>query len=182
MMMMTLNQKKRLSKINMNKEINLPLAEEHIERFYGKIKINKLTGCYIYLGCKDKDGYGIFRLYGKNIKAHRLAWVLENNQEIPKGLCVCHECDNPICCNPDHLFLATTQDNTKDRDNKGRNAYGERNSGAKLTEQQVLEILGVVKKNGNYRGLAVELAKIYKIHRSQMWTIINRHKWKHLVV
>ena len=177
---MMIKKRKKLLRINMNKEINLPLEVEHINRFYSKIKINELTGCYIYLGCKDKDGNGFFRLYRRNIRAHRLAWILENNQEIPEGLCVCHKCDNPICCNPEHLFLATNQDNTKDRDNKGRNAYGERNSGAKLNEKQILEILNIVKTNGNYRGLAVDLAKIYKIHRSQMWTIINRRTWKYL--
>jgi len=163
-------------------KINMNITDEHVNRFYSKLKIDELNGCHVFLGCKDKDGYGLFRLYGKNIRAHRLAWIIANNMEIPYGLCVCHKCDNPSCCNPEHLFLATNQENTKDRYNKGRSACGEKNGGSKLTDKQILEILDIVKQQGKYDGLPVELSKIYKIHRSQMWAIINRRKWKHLII
>jgi hypothetical protein len=109
-------------------------------------------------------------------------WKILHSKNIPKGLCVCHYCDNPSCVNPKHLFLGTTQDNTRDMVIKGRNAMGDRNSGAKLTEQQIFEILNIAKNEGLYRGLAPKLAKLYNIHRSQMWAIITRNKWKHLEI
>ena len=78
------------------------------------------TKCVEFTGTKDKDGYGQLSTTKLGTrKAHRWAWM-EVNGPIPKGLCVCHKCDNPSCINPDHLFLGTVKDNAKDRDKKGR--------------------------------------------------------------
>ncbi|MGH7024521.1 MAG: HNH endonuclease signature motif containing protein [Caulobacteraceae bacterium] len=54
--------------------------------------------------------------------AHRLAWELANGP-IPDGLLILHKCDNPVCCNPDHLFLGTAADNHADCAAKGRAAF-----------------------------------------------------------
>src|SRR5678815_5427950 len=80
------------------------------------------TGCIIYLGALDKDGYGRFSFASsKSMRAHR--WAYEHFiKPIPKGMCVCHHCDNPSCVNPKHLWLGTNGDNTKDRSIKGRSA------------------------------------------------------------
>lgn len=61
------------------------------------------------------------RVNGKKvwIPAHRAAYYLYN-WVLPEGLFVCHKCDNPPCCNPDHLFLGTPMDNTRDMISKGR--------------------------------------------------------------
>lgn len=84
-----------------------------------RYKIEQGTGCWIWIGGKDKDGYGKIKRYGKNIRAHRLFYE-HHVGSIPEGLFVIHSCDNPSCVNPKHLRPATQLENEQDKDNKGR--------------------------------------------------------------
>ena len=89
------------------------------ERILIDIKIDNDTGCWEWQrGTLKCGGYGQFRWEGKMRRAH-----VESYKEFkgPVGdLCVLHKCDNPLCCNPDHLFLGTRIDNARDRDKKRR--------------------------------------------------------------
>lgn len=79
------------------------------------------NGCWVWIGGKNKNGYGRWFLNGKYILAHRLSYQLKRG-EIPNGLFVCHDCpgkDNPLCINPDHLWLGTAKDNSLDASRKG---------------------------------------------------------------
>ena len=80
--------------------------------------VKKDSGCWEW-SKSTRSGYGQVRWNGKLIFAHRLSYFIVNG-EIPKGLFVCHKCDNPSCCNPDHLFLGTHIDNMMDMRTKGR--------------------------------------------------------------
>src|SRR5213595_2463827 len=68
--------------------------------------------CWEWPGSRNKRGYGLTKLRGENY-AHRAAWV-ETFGVIPKGLNLCHHCDNPPCIRPAHLFLGTHRDNMQD--------------------------------------------------------------------
>lgn len=127
------------------------------------------SGCWIWMSAKTGNGYGSFRLNGKNEGAHRASYIIFNG-DIPAGLCVMHSCDNPLCVNPGHLSLGTVKDNAIDRNKKLRQAYGERNSGAKLTESQASEII-------SSRSGACALAKEYGVHRSTIHRIRTKRTW-----
>src|SRR6266566_4592797 len=90
------------------------LTEEHFWQ-----QVEKTNYCWNWKGSKDVSGYGEF---GSRM-AHRYSWTLHFG-EIPRGMCICHACDNPACVNPNHLWLGTPQANTKDRDVKGHGLKG----------------------------------------------------------
>lgn len=92
------------------------LSMESILNKYIKIENN---GCWNWIGWKDRKGYGQAHFQSKRFFSHRLSWIFYKG-EIPIGLYVCHKCDNPSCCNPDHLFLGTQKDNIQDMMKKGR--------------------------------------------------------------
>lgn len=79
--------------------------------------------CLLFPGGINTDGYARICVQGVLIYAHRLAWSLHNNQEIPAGLMVLHgkdrACVSRACCNPRHLRLGTAQDNMDDRERDG---------------------------------------------------------------
>ncbi len=90
--------------------------------------------------------------------------------KIPNGLWVLHKCDNRKCINPEHLFLGTMQDNTKDMTQKGRAAKGEKNGSAKLTIEDIDEIRCSGSSNrmlGKSYGIAHIV--ISKIRRYMLW-------------
>jgi len=90
----------------------------NIEKFESKIYY-AIDGCWYWIGNTMKDGYGAFYTpENPMMKAHRFSYQLYKGSA--DGLFVCHSCDNPLCVNPDHLFLGTLQDNLLDMRKKGR--------------------------------------------------------------
>lgn len=96
-----------------------------LERFWTLVR--KTRGCWYWIGYTLPKGYGLFRVNSprRKVLAHRYSYTV-NNGPIPRGKLVLHECDNPTCIRPDHLFTGTHQDNVDDMIKKGRHQHGDR--------------------------------------------------------
>ena len=95
-----------------------------INRFNSKVDTAGPTQSHMTTACHQwtaytLNGYGRFRVGAKMIRSHRISYEIHRGP-IPDGLCVLHECDNPTCVNPQHLFAGTHQDNADDKVAKGR--------------------------------------------------------------
>lgn len=96
-------------------------------RFWSKVDKNgpihhELGQCWVWVG-QTVNGYGVMTICGTTFYTHRLSYI-EENGSIPAGLIVMHKCDNRVCVNPEHLTIGTHQDNTDDREEKGRGLKG----------------------------------------------------------
>lgn len=147
-------------------------------RLWAKIDKGAPEECWEWTARRNADGYGQFYLEGKLALAHRMAWWLIHSS-IPESICVLHTCDNPPCCNPNHLFLGTKADNAEDRDGKGRRRApkGELNTAAKLTEEQVLAIR---RESASGETSQKELAHEYGVTPPAISKIVLRKTWRHI--
>ncbi len=132
------------------------------------LRIEKMeNGCNEWVGYRNWAGYGKLSYDGKLSFAHRIAWERANGSPIPKGMLVCHKCDNPPCCNPDHLFLGTFKDNSMDAAAKGR--FSKREIRYKFSAQVVCEIKRI-SDGGHTRK---EIMAMFSIGHSQLYRILS---------
>ncbi len=152
--------------------------EYQAKRFWAKVDIGFSGQCWEWQGRKDKNGYGVMavRIKGQKITfAHRLSYFFQFGR-LPQNLKVCHQCDNPSCVNPNHLFLGTQQDNLADMVQKRRHGFGERNAMAKLKESDVLKIRKLLSQ-----GLTkTSIAKQFNVTDMVVGKISRRELWKHI--
>lgn len=153
------------------------------DRVMARIRVVS-TGCWEFTGARNSAGYGIVGLGGRekpNDRAHRVVFR-HFKGEIPKGFYVCHSCDNPPCCNPEHLFAGSPKDNRLDCKRKGRDQAppvnhhlrGERHYAARFTADQVEQIRRELEEGG----VANQIAKRFGVSRDAIGKIKRGERWK----
>lgn len=148
------------------------LLNTRIARFWNRVDLSDLSGCWNFKLSKNRDGYGWYKtkLIGE-CRAHRTAFILTFGN--PLNPVICHHCDNPSCCNPWHLFSGTRKDNFKDMVSKGRNGF--RNlievkdefSDLKVSRQRKYELR--MKRDGRCMkcGVRIESGRMCKLHKDK---------------
>lgn len=134
------------------------------------LNIKKTDTCWIWEGNKNKDGYGRINFNSKHQLAHRYAYELLVGC-IPENKLICHHCDNPPCCNPEHLFLGTDRQNTDDKLLKKRHKNGQKLSITSVKEIKKLLNNGLTQK---------KIGEIYGVTRSAISNIAYGQSWSNI--
>ncbi len=156
------------------KPINLSEADE--VRFWSKVDMRGPDECWEWTAARSDRGYGHFYDCDYHtFLAHRVAFVITNGDT---ELYVCHTCNNPSCCNPDHLFAGTQYDNMQQciAEGRGTDNRGEKQGAHKLTEDDVRAIRAL--RNDGW--LQREIAEDYGISRRHVSDICSGKRWKHI--
>lgn len=144
------------------------------ERFERQFVPEPTSGCWLWTGALNTQGYGMIGVGKKQPLAHRVSWQLFKGQ-IPDRLCVLHRCDNPVCVNPEHLFLGTKKDNAVDMFVKGRapDRRGSKHHNSKLTDADIVRI-----RTSKLSG--AEMARELGVRSATVSGIRLGKSWKHV--
>lgn len=139
----------------------------------------KTAGCWLWTGGKTKAGYGSFSIKenGKKISslATHASWLLTYGA-LP-NLWLLHQCDNPSCVRPGHLYEGTVKENARDAVDRGRAVFGDRSGRAKLTNAGAVEIDRRVRNGEQQRSVARE----FKVSESTVSMIVRRRTWQRVI-
>lgn len=136
------------------------------------------SDCIEWGGALNSNGYGTFRVDGKQIAAHRYLFVLNGGILTKDKPWVLHSCDNSRCVNPMHLRAGDLKDNVADFLERGNPASekGESSSRHKLTELDVMEM-----RYGYMAGFSISSFSIkHEISYQSARDAIRGKNWSHL--
>lgn len=162
------------------------------ERIAENIIIDEITGCWLFQGYLDKDGYSNISHNGKTVRTHRATYILKNGL-VEDGLVISHLCDIKYpkdskeyrkCCNPEHLKAVTNKENLSHMVESGRSIIatrafkkgqtaGEKNVKCKMLSKTVFEIRKRI-MNGLKYGELKAMAEEYKITYVTIQAIAGR--------
>lgn len=150
------------------------------ERFAAHVipcpRVSGMTPCLEWQGSRDKKGYGRFNAgtggAPRFMLAHRFAFELAGRLDDRPLL---HACDNPRCCNVDHLSSGSIAENNEDMRRKGRYAYGVRSGHAKLNDAAVRSIRDRSARE-SWRALAEEYGVAYRT----LVDVVHGVTWQHV--
>ncbi|MGV2914654.1 HNH endonuclease [Streptomyces alfalfae] len=149
------------------------------ERFWNKVdRSGGPAACWPWKSSKDRKGYGQFHVSVERgrVPAHTFAVEMATGEPCPPGHEGCHRCDNPPCCNPNHVYYGTRKQNVADTWAHGRGRRGSRHSKALLDEAAVLSIRQRFASGETTPALAAQ----FGVSDGCITSIVLGRSWKHV--
>jgi hypothetical protein len=143
---------------------NAAKIQDVATRFWAKV--DQSGDCWPF-AVAGTDGYGKFWLNGRSVHASHVAYELTFGP-IAAGVNVLHHCDNPICCNPQHLFAGSRSDNSVDMVPKGRHPR------AILDARDVVAIRARYATGEKRRAIA----ESYNVSYATIDGVVNHRSWR----
>ena len=168
-----------------------------------KAGIEKKSQCWIWKVNSKNCRYGSITVNGYSKRVHRVSYETFKGK-IPDNLIVCHNCpggDNPLCINPDHLWLGTWEENMIDASSKGRmngskkwtkekhqrlkeemktwnrvDNRGENSSRSKLKESDIPQIRELLNKGLTHK----EIGDKFGVSKHAIGNINLNRRWSHI--
>lgn len=134
------------------------------------------VNCWIWPYNKLPQGYGQILWHGKMSRAHRVVCEIAHGSAPTPKHHAAHSCGQSACINPFHLSWKTASENERDKRLHGTAQIGEGNGVAKLTDDQVRDIVRLRKSGATQP----ELAKQFGVTQPTISDIVNGKRWTHV--
>mgnify|MGYP006921329820 CR=1 FL=1 len=134
--------------------------------FWSRVTVT--DGCWTHGGSRGSHGYPQATWEGRSNLAHRVSWMIANGS-IPKGLFVCHRCNNKQCVRPDHLYAGTHKQNM---DDMARAGHPRR----KLSDEQVADIRARVETETQ-----ASLARKHGVSQGVIYLLMKGKTYRHVL-
>ena len=146
-----------------------------MKRFLDKVdRSGGPDACHPWTAGTDRDGYGKFKMAGRDYRAHRVAFFVEHGRWPECGR---HTCDNPPCCNPAHVVDGSNLRNRQDSVERQRHAHGASHGMAKLDAAAVT----VIRALHHWSGFPQRaIAKEFGITQASVSLIVRGEVWRHI--
>lgn len=149
-------------------------------RIFTRVETNAFSGCLIFTGSKNQDGYGQVKNGGKTIRVHKWVWE-KTNGAVPNGLEIRHSCNNPSCIYIGHMSLGTHKDNMQDKVRAGNSKKMGRGirhprAAAKLDAFKAARIKALVAIGETQTSIAAR----FRVHKATINDLVLGKTWAHV--
>lgn len=151
------------------------MRKSRVPDFWQRVAVKATSECWNWTGPASVYGYGIYSKNKVSMPSHRAAYE-KTYGKIPLGMIIRHSCDNPLCCNPNHLLVGTHAQNVADKVSRGRQNRGEKSWNHVLTDDIVKRIRALCKAGINQYSIAEK----FGICQSSVSRIANNKRWAHV--
>lgn len=156
-------------------KMNHGFTKQQIDRFWNNVNVGEVWECWNWKLSTDRYGYGKVKISHGCYISHRAAYEMHHGS-IPDEKHILHSCDNPICCNPNHLHPGTRSENMQEMIRRGRHGKGYTYK-AKMTREKVdmlkIDFNSGMSKHALSRKYNISCRTVREILSGEIWRRVS---------